>query len=562
MSLFKTRCVHSLVKVFADADLAAPSYVRGTALLGEHFSFQVAYWSDVNRKQIRVTAESGLPGGISLRSVGLAPSELPNYGDHDDYLLRMTPGLYPDPLFPPEDGTVHLLPGQWRSLWVDVYADNAAAAGLHEILIRFTDETGKELGGETFVLEVIGARLPEQKLIRTEWFYLDCLATWYGVETFSEEHWDLIDAYVTHYVEYGMNMILTPLFTPPLEMLPGNERPTVQLVGVSLVENGGGYAFDFSRLERWIELCRRKGVQYFEFSHLYTQWGAKHAPKIVAECGGEERRIFGWESAASGEAYVGFLREFVPALLEVIRSCGLESRSYFHISDEPHINDLEHYRSASELMRSLLGDDYPIIDALSDYEFYKTGLLSHPVCSTEHIHTFIDHGVNNLWAYYCCCEYRDGLSNRFFNMPSLRTRVIGLQLYKYDIAGFLHWGYNHWYSQKSLKRINPYLVTDADHGFPSGDAFLVYPGEDGRPVGSIRAALLREAMQDVRALQLLEELVGRERTLAVLEEGLIEPLTFTRYEKDEMWLLGLRERVNRMIQAALSSSEEKGALSC
>jgi hypothetical protein len=56
-------------------------------------------------------------------------------------------------------------------------------------------------------------------------------------------------------------------------------------------------------------------------------------------------------------------------------------------------------------------------------------------------------------------------------------------LYKFDIKGFLQWDYNFWSSQYSRCPISPYIVTDAGHDFPSGDAFLVYPGEEG-PVES------------------------------------------------------------------------------
>jgi hypothetical protein len=324
----------------------------------------------------------------------------------------------------------------------------------------------------------------------------------------------------------------------------GKERPTVQLVGVSREEDR--YTFDFSRLERWIRLCRSKGIKYFEFSHLFTQWGAKHAPKIMATVDGEEKRIFGWDTDAAGEEYTGFLTQFIPELVRWIRSHGLEERSYFHISDEPNLNAMPSYTRASTLVRSLLRD-FPIIDALSEYEFYAAGLLTHPVVSTEHIGRFIENEAANLWAYYCCCEYKDGLSNRFFNMPSSRTRIIGVQLYKFDIQGFLHWGYNHWYSQKSVKPIDPFKVTDADHGFPSGDAFLVYPGKEG-PIGSIRLAVLREAMQDIRALRLLERLIGKQATVQCVEEGMDRPITFKHYERSGRWILEMRERVNQRIK--------------
>ena len=65
---------------------------------------------------------------------------------------------------------------------------------------------------------------------------------------------------------------------------------------------------------------------------------------------------------------------------------------------------------------------------------------------------------------------------------------------RYQLDGFLHWGYNFYHSQFSTRSIDPYLCTDADGAFPSGDPFLVYPGRDGIPEESQRMMLIDEAM--------------------------------------------------------------------
>ena len=120
-------------------------------------------------------------------------------------------------------------------------------------------------------------------------------------------------------------------------------------------------------------------------------------------------------------------------------------------------------------------------------------------------------------------------------------------MYVYDIAGFLQWGYNFWYSRHSQKTdIDPFKVTDADRSFPSGDAFLVYPGKDA-PVDSIRHEVMREALQDLRALKKLEELIGREKTLELIHDGVGHELTMANYPHSADWLLGLRERINAEI---------------
>ena len=131
------------------------------------------------------------------------------------------------------------------------------------------------------------------------------------------------------------------------------------------------------------------------------------------------------------------------------------------------------------------------------------------------------------------------------SMPSARNRIYGVQLFKYDIIGILHWGYNFYNSQFSIEHINPYEVTDS--AFPSGDPFLVYPGSDGHPEESIRMMVHYEALTDLRALRLLESLAGKEYVMDLVEGELSEPLTFKRYPKSDMYLITLRNRVNREI---------------
>lgn len=542
--ILETKILSSLEKVFADEELNAIEFNRGSMLQNEVYSFQIAYkWNDFMMKQVEVSVISEISPWINIRRVGLIPSEMPCYADHDNNILRTTPGLYPDALMPMSAEGLTLLPHQWRSIWITVNPNEQVETGNYPITIIFKSPSGDELGKVEFQLEVINAKLPQQSLIHTQWFHTDCLATWYGVEIFSEEHWTIIEKYIHTAVKHGINMILTPLFTPPLDTAVGGERPTVQLVDVEKQKDT--YVFGFDKLKRWIDICLDNGVQYFEFSHLFTQWGAKHAPKIMAMENGELKRIFGWDTDAAGEDYKNFLSQFLPQLIRFIKQNGIENCSYFHVSDEPHLNHYESYKNASSIINKYI-EGFPVIDALSDYRFYEKGLVKNPIPATNHLEPFLENNVPNLWTYYCCGQYRE-VANRFFNMPSARNRILGIQLYKFNIHGFLQWGYNFWYSQYSRYPIDPFKVTDAGYAFPSGDAFMVYPGKDG-PIESLRLEVFYEALQDLRALKLLEELIGREETLKLLEEDPDNPITFKQYPTDSSWLLSKREQINRKIQ--------------
>lgn len=148
-------------------------------------------------------------------------------------------------------------------------------------------------------------------------------------------------------------------------------------------------------------------------------------------------------------------------------------------------------------------------------------------------------------------QYKE-VSNRHFVFPSVRNRILGLQLYQFNIKGFLHWGYNFCYSQLSRKAIDPFRVTDVDKRFPSGEAFLVYPGKNG-PIESIRLEVFYEGLQDMRALIALEEQAGCNYVIEIIEASLKEPLTFKKYPRNSKWLLDMREKINEEI-ASLSKA--------
>ncbi len=544
MMQLEVRPVSCLSKVFPDADPGA-ACIQGSALRGEAYSFQIAYRAPRLLKGLTVKAEAGpLTGMLRIFRVGLVPSELTGYGDGDDFLLRTAPGLYPDPLYPvKEDEELCAYPGQWRSLFCSVEIPAEAEPGEYPLRVRLESPEGEGAEG-VVTLTILPPVLPRQSILHTEWFASDCITTWYDLTPFSDSWWTMIEKYIENAARHGINTLLTPLYTPPLDTQVGGERPTVQLAEIE--KNGNRYAFSFEKLGQWIGLCRKHGVEYLEMPHLFTQWGAKYTPKIVVKENGEEKKLFGWHVDAESEDYKAFLRQYLPALLDYLKDKWPLERVIFHISDEPHDDTIDRYTRLSAFVRPLIGG-CPFMDAMSSFKLYRSASLTFPVIATSAIDPFLEAGAENLWAYYCCSQYRNCLSNRFFTMSGLRTRIIGMQLYRHRIKGFLQWGYNFWYSGLSKYRINPFEVTDAGACFPSGDAFVVYPGADG-PINSLRGEWIRQAFQDHRALSLLEELKGRDFAVQTLEEG-ISPISFTAYPRGDAWLTDARERINRAAAA-------------
>lgn len=528
--------VSSLERIFLDGKCVMNEISGGKALKGERISYQLAYKSDTV-VEADVSVKSALADCIKVSYVGNVPSEIPIWDDHDDYYERTEPGLFPDVLFPVEDGYLAIKKQNWYSLWITADIPEDIDAGRYDIEITITADDFNV--SKTFTVEVIDAVLPEQSLIYTNWFHADCIADYFNEPVFTERYWKILEGFFKAAARTGVNMLLTPIFTPPLDTKIGGERTTVQLVDVSKTDTG--YCFNFDKLRRWIKLAKECGFRNFEMAHLFSQWGAFAAPKIIAD----GKKLFGWETKATSDEYVEFLHAFLPELIKVLKEEKIDNVTYFHISDEPSAEQVESYKAAKSIVKDILKDDFPIIDALSEYEFYENGVIDFPIPCTDRAEEFVKNGYEHHWTYYCCGQ-REKVSNRFFSMPLARTRIIGVQLYLYEMEGFLQWGCNFYNAHHSIRHINPYLVTDAEGTFPSGDSFMIYPYNDSA-IESIRSVVFYEALQDMRAMQLLESLIGRDKLTAELEKK-FGVITFEDYPRGEDKMIELREFVNNMIE--------------
>lgn len=537
--------ISPLEKLCLYADAASlKSKERYSALAGQRVSYQVAVSTEKIKEKIRrVWVESPLKEHIRLYAVKEVIVDKPSREPvtDEDYLLT-APGTLPDILISLEhQSSLVALNGANVVIWVKADIPSDTPAG--EYPVTLCVETGfegepSELESVSMQIGVISARMPEQRLRYTRWFYADCIADAHCAEIFSERHWALIEEYIAAAADVGINMILVPIHTPPLDTEVGTRRPCVQLVDIE--KRGDEYFFGFEKLRRFIDICKRNGIKYYEMAHLFSQWGSKFAPNILVSENGRRDYIFGWHVAADSQEYTEFLKQYIAALSDELLALGISENTYFHVSDEPNPDNLDRYEIARNIIKPLIKNS-KTLDALSHCEFYEKGLVECPVTSIKNAHAFLERRVEELWVYYCCSPERV-YPNSFIAMPSARVRALGFLLYKYDIKGFLHWGFNFYNSQLSMYKINPYLTTSSDGAFPSGDGFIVYPGRD-TAYPSIRGEITFEAIQDVRICQALEERIGREAVVAMIDGAAGKELRFDDYPVSNDFLEGLREEM-------------------
>lgn len=515
---------------------------RMRALKGERISYQIMVLGDYKsrgRKEAEVIVDSPLGSNVSVRAVEHVPVRMPKYNDISDIdYISDKPGLYPDVLRPLTDSKVFLHPYYASTLWVTAIIP--ADFDISDFNITTTIISGEKSASSSMRIHVIDKVLPQSDLIYTQWFHGDCIASYYNVPVFSEQHWKYLDSFIALAAHTGINMILTPIFTPALDTAIGGERPTIQLIDIT--KNGESYSFGYDKFERWVDMCRQHGIKYFEMAHLFTQWGAKYTPKIMVNVDGENKKLFGWHVEAMSEQYKDFLKQFLPSLISELKKLNIDKYTYFHISDEPSTDPVVYasYKAAKEFVAPLL-KGFKIIDALSSPAYYDDGLVELPIPATNHIEPFLKRDLPERWCYYCCGQSCD-VANRFIAMPSRRNRISGVQFYLFDIVGFLQWGYNFYYSAQSLRKIDPYQINDGDFSWPAGDPFSVYPDKDGA-IESLRTVVFYEGLQDRMVLKLLEQKLGKEQVVQLIYDTAKEDITFFSAPKDNAFFTQLRENI-------------------
>lgn len=501
----KTYCwlTSSLERIFKKTPPEANKYLSLFLAQNDKGSFQACI-SNQEQEAVKVNIAIDCPDNltVNIRRVGHVP--VPHFNTNTDINevdgKDNIPGYVPDPLF--DDLEMEIPAGESGSYWISIEttADTPAISYPINVHIQKDNETVFKASAEVRVCPVTLEKNTQIPI--THWFYADALCDWYHLQPFTGDFWDIARSYIKDMVNHGVNVMHSPLFTPPTD---GVKRPN-QLLKIKVDDEGDKkkYKFDWSHVRKWIEMARSCGMEYFEWPHLFTQWGIENAVRIYENYDGnyQDRLLWPPATAADSKVYRNFLAQFLPQFKEFLQEEGILNKSFFHLSDEPHGDEhLQNYRRAREILRDL-APWMEIMDALSQVDYAGEGLTDMPIASIKSSEEFREAEIPH-WDYFCCGP-RGPYLNRLLDTPLPKIRGAGWLFYALGARGFLHWGYNYWYKSQTRELINPYFEQDGLHwpGWAYGDPFVVYPGEDG-PIDSIRWEIFGESLKDYNLLYAL-----------------------------------------------------------
>ncbi len=317
----------------------------------------------------------------------------------------------------------------------------------------------------------------ERHLLVTEWFSTSQFRKHHQLEASDQE------AFYRMLKLYAENM--------------AEHRQNVFRVGLGSIEStrdkDAKLHFDFSRFDKLAQVfwdTGRMDVLETGFVARFGRGGWSGSEIVLENFPVKEadgRRI-----SVSGEE---FLPQFLPALVHHLRAKGWLAKTVFHIADEPSDHNIMAWRDASDFVHRF-APELRRVDAIETP--HCLGALEVWVPKLDHLATWqsayeqAQQQGNELWFYTVGIFQGGSLLNKTVDVPLIETRLMHWLNYRYNLHGYLHWGFNAW-------------TEDPIHapGEHRGDGWHVYPTKDGL-LNSVRWEQMRNGLQDYECLWLLE----------------------------------------------------------
>lgn len=408
-------------------------------------------------------------------------------GKENPHVIRRAPfrvfeALQPlvGPFLPPTDVI---------ALRAELFVPRTAGVGKRELEVVVRQ--GERELRFAWTLVVHGTFVPpagEQTLAYTNWFSPSIIAEKHGLELWSEPFWDMLARYAA--------------------LMHRGRQNTFWVRWADMFEER---ELQRERLVRYVETFRASGLFWIE-----------GAP-IARRPEGDWSKDWLWlplaDLPATGEEGSAAVAALWGEVWELAGEHGWRETWLQHVSDEPtDVNAADYAKLAGILRAAMPG--VKIIEATMCVEVAGAVDVWCPqVQEYQKRRDFFEErraAGDELWVYTCLVPGGPWL-NRLLDQERLRQVYIGWAAAKYDLGGFLHWGFNHY-------KADPFEQSVVDHPampnttnkLPAGDTHVVYPGPDG-PWSSQRFEAHRIGLEDRELLELLkgkdaaaaEELIAR-----------------------------------------------------
>ena len=460
------------------------------------------HWSG-HTHRIRMAVE--IMGGIQVQPlmVGLVLD--------DDHLEKADPLLRTDHIW--------IEKAEVQSVWLRIYVPADTPPTVYKGTVRFFHQFGfedeTELESHTFEIEVRETILPPPKAWQFHldlWQHTSAVARWHKVRLWSDEHFELLDHYLTSLAALGQKAVTIIAGEIPWSgqrcfrdrYYPTNlfEHSMVRLIR----DENGRWRLDCRPMDRYIELAFSKGIDAeIEVFGLLNIWQDREYgfEKVIPD------GLDGWRIRYLDEAdgCMKYIRnnDDLSIYLQLLHS-HFDSKGWIEevriAADEPHENSGFSERVA---FVKKYGPKFKFKVACNSFAMFEKvdpavvdwtpniGITSRNPDLTR---SLVAKARGRICYYVCCGPDRP---NTFIRSPLIEARLIPMLVHYFGIHGFLRWAFHLWPSTP-WERIS----WRAPH-WPAGDMGFTYPGRDGRPVETVRYEIFRQGIQDAELINLLKK---------------------------------------------------------
>ena len=379
-----------------------------------------------------------------------------------------------------------LAAGANRPAWIEINVPAKTPAGTYRGTL--TARSNSSRLDFPIELEVLAATLPppERWSIHLDlWQHPDAVARWHDVPLWSDAHFALLKPAMRRLAEAGQKTITTTLIH---EAWGGQTYDRFPSMIQWRRKADGSWSYDYDIFDRWVAFmsdecglghARIHGYSMIPWSLLFRYYDESSNAFVDAKLE---------PGTAEYDAFWGaFLRDFTRHL----RAKGWLERMRIAVDERP-----------DALMRgalATLGKHAP--------EILVASAINHPselTRTVDDISPIIGHtggfprallderrAAGRKTTFYVCTA--PAVPNTFTFSPPAEAEWLPLFAVANGFDGFLRWAYHSWVE-------NPLVSTDFVT-WPSGDCFLVYPGDRS----SIRFERLRDGIENFEKIHLLRQ---------------------------------------------------------
>lgn len=400
------------------------------------------------------------------------------------------------------------------------------------------------------------------------WQHNSNIARKHEVKLWSEEHFEIIEEYVKTLAELGQKSVTAIVSEIPWSGQRAYNYPLCksdfyEYSMVSVKKDKNRYSYDFGTLKKYIELCFKYGInKEIEVFGLSGIWQDKENG-FVNDINGfpEDIRIRYYDTQSGEYAYFTEARQIEDYLLH-LRMFFIEN-GYMDIvrviADEP--DDEERYaKTIAELKRIV--PEFKFKAAINHFEFAEKFGDDITDIVPAFYYACENHAMLSEWrerrggrlSSYVCCQPL--IPNTFVCSSAVESRVLGIVSRYLNFDGILRWSYTAW-PQNPRERLSfKYPIWRA------GDCNFVYPGNNGKPLKSLRWKYLKRAVEDYELLESYARKFGEDKMKAlcrsVIKTEKIEDFNIyeSRKEAEELYSVNYGE-YQRMREKILYALETK-----